>query len=177
MHDNIYPIFSFLAHLPVTLNVPINFWLWLMFVVAPGLVFFVSVKRSRISHVARVICAIGLTYVLMNLVRHAKDAFERRDYLACQENSIHPDMSLEMYEECSHHVNIADGASLVFLLLFGWILAAFYVSIWEIIWRIRHRKEIKVMGKEYKGRWFSNMTMLLIFLPFIAFFTLLLISL
>ncbi len=172
MHNNIYSIFKFLADLPVTLNSPVNFWLWLLFFIAPGLLFFVGVERSITSHVARVLCAIGLTYVLLNLAYHAQDAFDWRNFQACQENSVHPYMSREMHEECRHHVNIADGASNVFLLGLGWIPAAFYIGIWEILWRIRHKIEIKAMGKKYKGRWCSNMTMLLIFLPFITYFTL-----
>ena len=171
MHDDIYPIFKFLADLPVTLNSPVNFWFWLLFLVAPGLVFFVNVERSRTEHVTRVLCAIGLTYILLNLSLHAQHAFDWRDYEVCQEQSVHKGFANpEAHEECRHHLMEGDGAKNVFAFVLGWIPAAFYIGIWEIFWRIKHRKKIREMGKNYKGKWLSNITMLLTFIPFIFYF-------
>ena len=137
MYDIIILIFMFLVDLPVTLNSPVNFWLWLLFLTAPGLLFFVSVESSPASHVARVLAAIGLTYILLILGQHAQRAFNWRDYQVCQEQSVHKGFANpKAHKECRHHVNTSDGGQLVFALVFGWVLAAFYVGIWEILWWI-----------------------------------------
>ena len=168
MNDTMSAIFDFLSKLPVTLHSPINFWFWLMVLVTPGLIFCVPVKRSTLSHITRVLFSIGITYVLINLARYADAAFGWRDYEACQDNSVHPYMSPEMYNECGHHVNIADGGSYMLLFSLGWAIAAFYVGLWELIWRVWHRKQIKAMGKQYTGKWFSNLTILFLFVPFLT---------
>jgi len=170
MSDSIYPIFIFLAELPVTVRFPFNFWFWFMLAGAPALVFFRRIESSVLSHMVRVLCAIGLVYGLMNLALHAKRAFDWRDFEACQASSVHPYMSREMHEECRHHINTADGTQKVFTLLYGWVFAAIYVGLCEIVWRAWHRKRIKALGSIYTGRWFSNIVMLFIFSPIVLFF-------
>lgn len=169
MHDYVIPVLLFLAELPVKLSIPINFWFWLLIITAPGLVLFVDVNRSIASHVTRVFYAIGLTYCLINLSIHADRSFDRKNFRECQENSVHRDMSPEMHEECGHHVDTADGAQNGFALLFGWVPAAIYVGFCELIWRIRHRKTISTMGREYRGKWFSNIIISFIFTSFMLF--------
>lgn len=170
MTDTPYQIFVFFAKLPVALDLKLNIWFWLLIGAAPGLVFLVGVDRSWPSHMARVVAAIAVTYILLNLALHAKRHFDWNDFHTCQENSVHPDMSREMHQECSHHVNTADGASNAFALLFGWVPAAAYVGFWEGLWRLRNRTRIKEMDACYKGRRISNVTMSLIFLPIIFYF-------
>ena len=121
----------------------------------------------------RVLFAIGLTYILLNLSLHAQHAFDWRDYEVCQEQSVHKGFANpRAHKECCHHLMEGDGAKNVFALGLGWIPAAFYVGLWELIWRIWHRKQIKAMGKQYTGKWFSNLTILFISLPFLVFFSL-----
>lgn len=169
MSPTVYPIFAYLAKLPVTLHLPFNAWTWLLFAAAPALVFFVSIQRSVLSHMLRVVGAIALTYVLLNLSLHADKAFDRRDFESCQEQSVHRDRSPEMHQECGHHVNTADGAHLAFTYLYGWIPAAAYVGLWEAIWRVRNRKRIKEMGAAYHGKWVSGATMSLMALPILFY--------
>lgn len=163
-------IFDFLTEIPVLIGVRINFWFILLLVTTPLLIFFVDAERSFLSHVVRVFCAVALTYVLLNLTLHTGRALDRADFLECQETSVHQFHSTEMAEECSHHINTADGAANVFYLLFAWIPAIGYASLWEIIWRIRHRKKLERMGKDYKGQWFSNTVMAFILFPFVSYF-------
>ena len=110
----------------------------------------------------RVIVAVGVIYVLLNLSLATSHSFAWADYYACQENSIHPDMSPAMEAECRYHLEINSGAQNVFAFLFGWFQAGVYVGLWEGLWRFRHRREIKDMGCDYKGRLFSNLTMLMV---------------
>ena len=64
--------------------------------------------------------------------------------------------SREAFDACGHHVNIADGAAIVFYLYFGWIPAAGYPGFHELVWRWRHRAAIRGMGSAFKGRLASN---------------------
>jgi hypothetical protein len=166
----IVAVFDFLTEIPVLIDVRFNFWFVVLVVTTPLLVFFVDVERSFSSHVVRVFGAIALTYVLFNLSLHTGRALDWADYVDCQENSVHRYESTEMFEECSHHVNTADGAANVFYLYFAWIPAIGYASLWEIIWRIRHRKKLQRMGKDYKGRWFSNTVMAFVVFPVVSYF-------
>ena len=59
------------------------------------------------------------------------------------------------YNQCKHHINIADGASIIFFAIFGWIPAMAYTAFWETLWLAGHRKTISQLGKAYKGLWVS----------------------
>ena len=159
MSEHVYSVFVFLADAPLATGVRINIWFWLMFATAPTLVFFVSPERPAASHVVRVIFAVGLIYVFLNLSVATSHSFAWADYLVCQENSIHRDMSPEMQIECKHHLENVSGAQNAFALLFGWIPAGIYVGLWEAVWRIWNRRKIIELGHGYKGRIFSNLTM------------------
>ncbi|MGC6471408.1 MAG: hypothetical protein ACON4W_00865, partial [Parvibaculales bacterium] len=58
----------------------------------------------------------------------------------------------------------------VMALGFGWAYAGVYVGIWEMVWRIRHYRKIREMGRAFQGRWFSTLTMGFILLfPLLAY--------
>ena len=166
MFKIVFAIFMFFAELPITLKLNFNFWFWILFFVAPVLTFCVGPERSTILHIARVICAVGLTFSLLNLALGTYQSFQWRDYHACLEDSGHRTDSWEAVDACSHHINQANAqqANIVFGL--GWIPAAVYTGLWELLWRIRHRKKIRAMGKNFQARWLSNVTIGFISLPF-----------
>lgn len=147
----VFAVFDFLTETPVLIDIRFNFWFVALLVTTPLLIFFVDAERSFLSHVVRVFSAVALTYVLFNLSLHTGRALDRADYLDCQESSVHRYESRDMFEECSHHINTADGAANVFYLLFAWIPAIGYASLWEIIWRIRHRKKTGKNGERLRG--------------------------
>ncbi|MGI9399785.1 MAG: hypothetical protein ACR2O0_00910 [Rhizobiaceae bacterium] len=162
MPDINYLIFKTLTH------IPFNFWLWSLPLIAPLLIFFVPVERSTISHIARVLSAIALSYIFMQLAVSTwhRQGFEA--YQLCYVESGHRDLGQEAHDECSHH--LVDGPPFSpELILLGWVPAAFYVGLWEIIWRIRNRKKIVAIGGAYTGRWFSNMTASFVLLPFVVY--------
>ena len=152
MKEMIFQILDFLT------DVPVNFWFWLFFITAPLLVFSVGPENRFWLRLARLVLAAVLSYVLINLSLHTSRELGRKAYNECQRKSIHPEMSQEAHEQCKHHVNTADGAANVFYFILGWIPGTAYVGIWEFLWRRRYRKILKEMGKNYKGRWFSNIT-------------------
>ncbi|MGC6511157.1 MAG: hypothetical protein ACON4J_00090, partial [Parvibaculales bacterium] len=57
----------------------------------------------------------------------------------------------------------------VMALGFGWAYAGVYVGIWEMVWRIRHYRKIREMGRAFQGRWFSTLTMGFVLLPVVVF--------
>ena len=140
-------VFNYLTH------IPINFWGWLLLVVAPLLVFCIGPDKKWGLRLSRLLLAVAMTYAFMNLALHTSRAIKWDAYETCQ--SQFSDGAIQHHEECGE-INIADGASNVFYAYFGWIPATAYVGIWEAFWRIRYRRKIKEMGKEYKEKWFSN---------------------
>lgn len=147
MLETIYELFKFLT------DVPINFWGWLLPVSAPLLVFCLGPDKKWRLHLSRLLLAVAMTYVLWNLTIHTHHHIERVEYESCQ--AQFSDGEWQMHEECGNPF-IGNGAQKAFALVLGWIPAAAYIGILEAFWRIRHRRKIKEMGKEYKGRWFSN---------------------
>ena len=147
MSELIYSTFIYFTY------VPINFWGWLLPITAPLLVFCIGPDKKWGLRLSRLLLAVAMTYVLMNLALHTSRAIRWDEYEACQ--SQFSDGALQHHEECGE-INIADGASNVFYAYFGWIPAIAFVGILETFWRIRYRRKINEMDKEYKGKWFSN---------------------
>lgn len=132
---------------------PYNFWGWLLLIVVPIFIFSATPNSSQRLRLGRIILAIGLTYILTNLAVHTHYQIKSTAYNTCQ--SQFPDGAIQHHEECGE-INILDGGGSVFYLYLGWIPATAYVGLYELLWRIRYRKQIKVLGTNYKGRWFSN---------------------
>jgi len=147
-------------------DVPVNFRALFLAVTAPILVFSVAPEKPFWMRFLRLVLAVGLTYILINLSLHTGRAIERNSYQKCQ--SQFSDGVLQNHPECGK-INIADGASNIFYLYAGWIPATAYVGIWEFLWRIRSRKKLKELGKNYNGRWFSNITIGFSIFSFIIF--------
>ncbi len=125
MQDIIYTSVKILTALPV------NLWLWAVPLIAPFMIFFVSPERTTKSHMLRVGCAIALTYIFTNLAIHTGKYIERENYKQC--NIAHQMTGESEHENCKHIINIADGTEIVFALYFGWVQAACYTGLWEII--------------------------------------------
>lgn len=146
-------------------DIPVNIWFYLLVITIPFLVFGISPDGSYRIRLGRLIIAVILAYMLLNLSLHTSRSLDHKDYYKCQNNSNHPEMSLKTFEECKNHITIADGASAVFYLYFGWIPASAIVGFWELLWRIYHMNKLKTLGKNYDGRWFSNIV-ICTFIPF-----------
>lgn len=142
----------------------------------PLLIFFVKIERPIFEHVLRVTCAIGITYILLNLALQTNRTFNWQDFQECQEKSEQGADSRKMHEECGHHVNPAADSQYIFAFGFGWIPAAIYAGMWELLWRIKNRRLIRDIGNVYKGKWLSNIVILFMSLPFVIYFLLYLLS-
>ncbi len=130
-----------------------NFWFWLLIILVPLIVFSVKPQANLWLRCGRLALAILVGYVLANAALHWSRAQEWEAYEACQ--SQFPDGGIQHHEECPE-INIADGASNIFYLFFGWVPAAAYAGFFELIWRRQHRDTIRALSETFKGKWISN---------------------
>jgi hypothetical protein len=137
-----------------------NYWFWLFFIVIPAIIHGVGPKSCGLR-VGRLMSAVILGYAFANAALHWQAVLDRRAFEECVAGSGLPFESREAFDACGHHVNIADGAAIVFYLFFGWIPAAAYAGFHELIWRWRHRAVIRGMGRAFKGRLMSNIVIAL----------------
>jgi len=167
LFEIIYTVFKYLT------DVPFNFWAFFLIVTAPVLVFSVAPEKPFWMRFGRLVIAAGLTYVLINLAIGTEHSLAWKNYNDCYAKSEFPYLSHERNSECKPYLENVNGSTAVFALLLGWIPALGIVGLWELLWRIVHRKVFKGLSKNYKGRWFSNLTIGFIvasffFYPFIA---------
>ena len=142
-------------------NLPFNIWPYIFFLALPILVFIAPPSARKKRRALVLLGAIFLGYLCINASLQNGRNLVREAYDACQ--SQFPDGAIQHYPECGE-INIADGASYAFAILFGWIPAAAYVGFWEICWRIKHRRQLQQMGKSFKGKWVGNSAMAIFFL-------------
>jgi len=81
---------------------------------------------------------------------------------------VYRNNSLKAFQERIHHINPGDGPQAVYTLGLAWIPAAVHIGLRELLWRIRHRKKTRELGKNCQGRWFSNRKIGFISLPLIV---------
>jgi succinate dehydrogenase hydrophobic anchor subunit len=109
-----------------------NYWFWIYILLVPSLIFAATPKSSEKWRFIRLVGIIAITYLLINLAVNLKWDL-RIDAVNSNSNA-----TLEDLEYAT-----ADGANLIFTMLFGWIFAIVYVGWWELLWRVIHRREIR----------------------------------
>jgi hypothetical protein len=144
------PIFYFFTSL---CDVRFNFWPYLFFLLPPLLIFSVRPNDEPWLRAMRTIVAVGCAYILINLSLHTHRSIIWRAYQTCQ--SQYPDGAIQHHDECGE-INIADGASIAFYLLLGWLPGAAYVGIWELIWRRFHRHQLAERRTPLRWAWITS---------------------
>jgi hypothetical protein len=150
LYKIIVDVFKFLT------DVPFNFWFYLLLATAPILVFSAKPESKTWFRIGRLLVAIAVTYVLINLSLHTNYKIGWDTYESCQ--SQFKDGAIQHHEECG---NPPRGIPLAFFAVLGLIPSNAYVGFFELIWRRKHRKQIKNYGKNFKGKWFSNIIIIL----------------
>ncbi len=140
---------------PLT-HVPVNIWLPLMFITAPVLVFLGKPTQDWRWLVGRLLLAWVLTYCFINLSLDTSRQMIWTAYQSCQ--SQFPDGLIQHHSECGE-INIADGLSSLFYLYLGWMPALAYLAIWELVWRIRNRRELQYGTFSVAYKWVSAFIM------------------
>lgn len=109
-----------------------NYWFWLYIVLVPVLVFSATPRTHHYWQLGRLLFSIAITYLLINLAVHLK-----WDLINAQINTL-PKSTAEDFQHAT-----ADGANLIFTLIFGWLPAIAYVGWCEAVWRIYYRNTLK----------------------------------
>ena len=129
-----------------------NYWFWLWVFVTPIIVFSVKPSTQRWQRTIRTVIAVGFCYAIMNLALHLMWDIRNGPFVVNLDPDI-PDQKTWNMVECA---NIADGASLVFTLLFGWVYASIYTGWWEMIWYQYHKRKTLLINKDFKRDWISR---------------------
>lgn len=117
-----------------------NYWLWLFLIFIPVLVFAAKPETSLRLHTARLLLAIVLGYISLNMALHMQHSAEQHAYEICQKQWVDGDHV--MHAECGSPF-VGNGAQEVFHALFlGWLLAGAYTGLWEWMWRRKYQHSL-----------------------------------
>ncbi|MBY0354522.1 MAG: hypothetical protein K2Q12_02185 [Rickettsiales bacterium] len=135
-----------------------NPWLWFFLILLP--LFVVSVKPGAAGwlYIGRLLAAILLGYVLLNLWLRTQHQLLVQEYESCM--SPYRDGDPIGFKKCFSDGLIADGASNLFYLYLGWVPSYAYVGLWEWVWR-RKNKDIISRLEAFEGNWFSILIIIL----------------
>lgn len=134
-------------------------WFSLIIMSAPALVFSARPRQSFDWQFGRLILASLLVYVFLNLSVHADIGQRWQIYNeCCQEKDIvdqcESPANTQPVRACPEAPN--SGPPQTFHLILGWIPAAGYVGLWELLWRVYYYRTIRSMGEQFEMKWISN---------------------
>lgn len=102
--------------------------------------------------IGRLVAAVALLYIVLNVVLHLQSDLE---WNAVNEfRNQNTDCHLQRCE--GEPKTTVDGPSLAGAMFFGWVPALVYVGLWELAWRVRHRKAMRVFEWRDIGVVFSS---------------------
>lgn len=137
-----------------------NYWFWLFIVAAPLIVFSLTPDANPWWRVYRLLLAVGVVYVFINLALHLSVDRGWQAYESCRITHSGHDGPYEtrLGDRLDRICPAAphSGPPEVFYLLFGWAPAAAYVGFFELLWRWQHRTTIRTLGNAFKGKWVST---------------------
>lgn len=125
-------------------DIPYNIWPWLFFTILPALIFSAKPHHSVKRRSTRIIIAIILGYIALNLSLHTSRTITWNTYERCQ--SQFSDGAIQHHKECGE-MNIADGASYAFAMFLGWIPSIMFVGWLELIWRKLYKNDMQTLRK------------------------------
>lgn len=131
-----------------------NYWFWLWIVATPVIVFSVKPTTPRWQRSVRTVVAIGFCYGIMNLALRFMWDIKNGPFGV---NNDYP-WQKSWDDSGVKCANIADGASLVFTLFFGWIYAMIYTGWWEVIWYKYYKRKAQLIDKDFRRDWISKIT-------------------
>jgi len=129
-----------------------NYWFWFFVIAPPVIVFSVKPDASKWLRAAQNIVTVLVCYGTINLAVHLMWDIRNGPFGVVSEYPWQKSWD-DPGTKCA---NIADGASIVFTALFGWIYGVIYTGWWEMIWYRYHRQKTKLIDENYKRDWFST---------------------
>lgn len=156
----------------------LNYWFWLWFLTVPLIMFSVTPQSPQWQRIIRTLGAVLLCYGAMNLAIHLTWDIRNGPFIVNANSGVPWQKSWDI-PGCA---NIADGASMVFTLMFGWLYAIIYTGWWEMAWHFYHRRHTRLVDESFKRDIFSTIValvsksftilgLLFVGLTFIAFLT------
>jgi len=128
------------------------YWFWLLIILVPLIVFSVKPQSNLWLRIGRLALAAALCYGLMFATVGWEYSKEWEAVYAYHEKFPHC-----TDHECADEPPITiTGSLIVFVIVLGWIPAAGYTGVWELIWRLYYRNYIR-QQPVYRGRLFSAM--------------------
>lgn len=136
-----------------------NYWFWLLIILVPAIVFSVKPEANLWLRIGRLVLAISLGYILINLGLHLSidRAWEAHNSCYFEHGGDGPyerSLADRLASICPDPPN--SGMPEVFYLFLGWTPVAAYVGFYELIWRLHYSQNIRAMNKAFKGKWASN---------------------
>ncbi len=108
-----------------------NYWFWTYIFLVPLIIFSATPQMPKWWRVGRLLAAILVCYLLINLAVALKwDMI--REAVEAMPNPTDEDLRWA----------VADGGNYVLARVFGWVSATTYVGWWELAWRRLYRKKI-----------------------------------
>lgn len=129
-----------------------NYWFWLWIIATPLIVFSVKPATPRWQRALRTVIAIGFCYVAMNFALNLMWDIGNGPFVV----SSDPNFPWQKTWDIPDCANVADGASIVFMVFFGWIYAVIYTGLWEMLWYRYHKRKTKLLEKEFRRDWISK---------------------
>jgi len=117
----------------------INHWFWLWVIATPLFVFSVKPTAPKWQQALRTLIGIGFCYFVMNFAIHLSWDIRNGPFI------VHPDPDFPWQKswDIPNCTNIADGASIAFTSIFGWIYASIYYGIWYLVWLGLHMRKAR----------------------------------
>lgn len=140
-----------------------DIWLLALLILIPVIVFSAKPRADEYWLIGRLIFAIGIGYAFI---------FMAADAIHYKENMLMADFYRKFPEctdqPCSNTPHLTLLGNKEFLYYFGWLLSACYVGLWELVWRLLHRRFVQQRKIGSKIRIASNLVIgLFIFVVFI----------
>lgn len=125
-----------------------NYWLWLFLIFIPILVFAAKPETSPRFCMGRLLLAIVLGYISLNMALYVQHISEQQAYDMCQKQFADGDHV--MHAECGTPF-IGNAAQKAFYAILGWLLAGAYTGVWEWAWRKKYRHALPLLKRNWLG--------------------------
>lgn len=138
------------------------FWFWVLF--TPLVCFSLTPVAPAWQRGLRTVVIVSVSYIVLNLYTHNFFDIQNAPFQTAEVSSASSDIE-KFKVDC---YNIADGASFIFSLVFGWIYAIIYAAMCEAIWYLYHKKITKLASTTYRTDLINRLVIILaVTLPFI----------
>ena len=144
----------------------VKFLMWLPILATPFMVFGARPQSLPAWRIGRLVAAVTLLYISLNLVLYLQYKLEWSAINAFRDQN--PECWLQPCE--GERKSTVDGLYMLGAIFAGWVLALVYVGLWELAWRARHRKVIRFFEWRDVGLKFSSILVFIALLLPILFY-------